>query len=297
MCKIRRRLKETIEEAQRGIITAIAPAAGGDQGVIVGPHGAQMVADRAVAPLFCRQGADPPAGEHILGHEPFDRPPCFVGFSNPRPERLAWVGGDDGGRSPPGLQGQGIDASLRQPKALIESCAQLLSLSPQPLGPLRLPSSLIEVRERGLGQVRIALYLHKRNRWYREAAVIIDNGIPRILPSLIGQPLVRSALVLEIAIAVAISVRRHPCQGLFDRRSELMKEIQIASPGGVPAEQDQKEERRINGAIIGSLWDLMQPSHLTDAELMQDLARLLVPPGINRASLIACQETQRVLRD
>jgi hypothetical protein len=59
----------------------------------------------------------------------------------------------------------------------------------------------------------------------------------------------------------------------------------------VACAQDQKERSGVHRAVIGRLGDLMEVSHLPHAQLMHDLARLLVPPRISLLALIMGKKT------
>ena len=68
-------------------------------------------------------------------------------------------------------------------------------------------------------------------------------------------------------------------------RLEIGEEIEAAGPLRVPPEQDEEQGCRVDRPEIGCLRNLVEIRHFADAQLVHDLARLLVAPRVVMRSL------------
>src|ERR1700674_460035 len=90
------------------------------------------------------------------------------------------------------------------------------------------------------------------------------------------QPWLRTPLVVEEAITVAIAPAVDPRQRALGGREELAERGAVVRPLHVLGEQDEEERRRVDRSVVGRVRHLAGRSHLAEADLVGDLARLLV---------------------
>jgi hypothetical protein len=62
----------------------------------------------------------------------------------------------------------------------------------------------------------------------------------------------------------------------------------------VDAQQDQEQRRAVDAAVVRGLGDLVEVGQLVDAQLVEDLAGLLVAPVVDLAALVQGEHAQGV---
>src|SRR5205823_6926584 len=62
-------------------------------------------------------------------------------------------------------------------------------------------------------------------------------------------------------------------------------------------EEDEEERRRVHAAVVGRVRHLARPGQLAPADLVEDLARLLLAIVVDPLSLVRRHEEERVPRD
>ena len=72
-------------------------------------------------------------------------------------------------------------------------------------------------RERAFGGVDVALHLGERDRTLGERAVVVEDGIVRILPALIDETVVVLPVVFDEAVMIGIAGAGDPGERCFDR--------------------------------------------------------------------------------
>ena len=106
---------------------------------------------------------------------------------------------------------------------------------------------------------------------------------------MIGAP-----LVLDEAVAVPIAVPVDPVEGGERVRPEPVHELAVARPVVDLAEEDEPQRRGVDAAVVRAVRQLLRRRHLADAQLVQDLARLRVPPLVELGRLARRQHGQRL---
>ena len=86
-----------------------------------------------------------------------------------------------------------------------------------------------------------------------------------------------------------------PIKGRVDLGTQLIKQARLAAPSGVFSDQHQPERRGINRPIVRRVRYLAQVRHLAYAQLVQNLAGLLLSPWVKFFTLIFGQQTDSVL--
>ena len=159
-----------------------------------------------------------------------------------------------------------------------------------------IPVLACEASASQLRVVHITLDFAGRARQFGERAVGVDDGGRRILPALVLEPAqLVAALVLDVAVTIAVAVLVDPHQRGSRVRLELTDELGIAGPALVLVEQDEEERRRVGGAVVGRLRTLVEVYEFAEAQLVEDLAGLLIA---ERIVLVLCRaaRTRRVVR-
>ena len=94
--------------------------------------------------------------------------------------------------------------------------------------------------------------------------------VPRVLPRLHLEPVLRAPLELDEAVAVAVAPLVDPGERGERRLLELVRERRVVRPAPHLREQDEEERRRVGGAVVaGEPVDRRLPA----AHLVDDLAR------------------------
>src|SRR5262249_28103970 len=120
----------------------------------------------------------------------------------------------------------------------------------------------------------------------REGAVPPHDRVPRVLPALVLETgLGVAALVLDIAVAVAVAEVVDPAERGARRGLELADERRIARPALVLVEQDEEQRRRVGAAVVRRMRALLEDRQLPEAQLVRDLAGLLVAEVVDAAAL------------
>ena len=119
----------------------------------------------------------------------------------------------------------------------------------------------------------------------------------RILPSLIGQALLRLPVIFDEPVAVAIAVGVDPAQRRLGVRPQGAYGGQVAGAHEVLAQQQHEQRCRVDAAVIAAEGDLAQISHLAVAHLVHDLAGLCIAFRLHGRGLRVRKEMQHALRD
>src|SRR5579864_5163190 len=139
-------------------------------------------------------------------------------------------------------------------------------------------------RARGID---VALHFGERYRRAREFAIAMKDRVEGILPALVGESARRLAQILDVAIAVTISVVFDP----FDRAArvgpQLIGQCEVAGNFDRSAIEPEEKRGRIDAAIVAPERNLAGRGHLAGANLMHYLARLLVTRFIDLGALHA----------
>ena len=128
-------------------------------------------------------------------------------------------------------------------------------------------------------------------------AVAVADRVAGVLPALVQQAPLRSALVLDEAVAVAIAPLVDPAERGHRVRPQPVDEVAVAGPVERLAEQDQPERRRVDAAVVGRVRQLAGSGRLAHAQLVEDLAGLRVAPLVELRRLERGEHLERLDRD
>src|SRR5207237_5003809 len=84
---------------------------------------------------------------------------------------------------------------------------------------------------------------------------------------------------------------------VHQRWLEPAQQSPVRGPAPVLGGEDEEEQRRVDAAVVAGERYLVDPRHLARAQLVQDLARLLVAPLVALLALVRGEGEQRVARD
>src|SRR5512133_3668655 len=119
----------------------------------------------------------------------------------------------------------------------------------------------------------------------------------RVLPSLILEPGLVTALVLDIAVTVSVPVVVNPRQRGAGRAFQLVDEAGAPGPTFALVEEDEKERRRVGRAVVGRVRSLLERGQLAEADLVEDLSGLFVAKRVDPLPLLCRQDSERRLRE
>ena len=263
---------------------AVAPQAPGDDRVVVRPHRADVVADRIVRALA--RGHRP----HAPAREQRRRP------SGARTHALGLVlVGDAAPQQVPDVRGERVDLALlpssasakklalRHPEVLVEARLELRGLALQLLGPARDRS-----RPRAPGAPSAA-WRRRRSPAARRSRAASAPASRRRRRSSPTSPSSTGCRGRSPRCAARTRRSRRRRDRRSDRssrcaarasRSSVARQRRVARPALVLLEQDQEERRGVGGAVVGRVRPLLEGGHLAEAQLVQDLAGLLVAEGV-----------------
>ena len=134
----------------------------------------------------------------------------MLGGGDAGEQHLAGVRGDHPARLLRAVQCQRVCRQLLAPEARFESSAKSLRLGAERGGTLGKAQRLGEHRGMPLGAVHVALDLAEGDRPFGQPAVVMKDRVEGVLPTLIGQPVLRLAVIFDEAVAVAVAVAIDP---------------------------------------------------------------------------------------
>src|SRR5438132_13950411 len=185
------------------------------------------------------------------------------------------------------VERQREELTLRQPEVGVEPLLQHCRFVPEARRELGIvPNVAREARTAALRVVDVALDLARRNRAGRERPVGEQDRVPRVLPALVlearlGVP----PLVLDVAVSVAVAVAVDPRQSSTRLSFERAHEVDVPRPALDLVEQDEKERRRVGGAVVGRMRTLLERRQLAEPQLVENLSRFLVAKVVDARSL------------
>ena len=101
-----------------------------------------------------------------------------------------------------------------------------------------------------LGAIHVGLNFAQSNWPLGQAAVLVEDGVVRILPTLIDQTLGVLALIFHKPVAVRVAINVDPMKGRLDIRPQLPNRFEISGAFEVFADQEHEQRRRVDAAVI-----------------------------------------------
>ena len=111
-----------------------------------------------------------------------------------------------------------------------------------------------------------------------QAAVGVANRLVGVLPTLVLEPRGRAPHRLEEAVTVAVAIAVGPREGPQGDVAVSAERAGIAGPVPELREGDDEHGRGGHGAVVGALGDQVQLGQRSAPHLVDQFARLLVPP-------------------
>src|SRR5581483_114920 len=189
--------EKTPQQLSRFRLFAKARETRADDGVIMRPDGAVMVAHRIVAGCMRREGTNAPAAKHIVAHQSGDHLSGFFLWDNAGPEALAGIRCHDITGFFGAIERQVKSVFLFPPEMAQEICLERgCRLLPafSLFQPVQASGEIAHGLIRGEG---VALHFTEGLGRGGDLSIATGDGIPGIFPSLVGQPLLRSFVVFD----------------------------------------------------------------------------------------------------
>ena len=207
------------------------------------------------------------------------------------------VGGDRGNRHFLPVEPLRIELLAVEPERQLEAAAELGRLARQPLGHDRLTEALEDPTESDLGLVDIALHLDERHRQLNRASIRIEQGVVRVLPTLVAHATTGALGVLDEAVLVRVAVEVDPFEGAQDGGEQLDEQILVVEPIHHFDRGDEEERGAVDGSVVGRVRDQLEVGELAVARLVQDFSRLLLARRVDLPSLMLREVAQGSARD
>ena len=220
----------------------------------------------------------------------------MLGAGDAAPQGVPGVARDRGNLRLVAVERLRVAALGGHPEVTLEPFAQLARLAAEPIGAGAIAVRSVEVGDAHLRREDVGLHLDQRGRELRPFAVRIAKRLRGVLPALAAhlRP-VRS--VLDVPVAVRVTVRVAPGERAFRGRQELAPQRAIAGPLHRLREDMSEERRRVDGAVIGPVRNLAEPRQLAAAQLVEDLAGLFLGEIVDLLPLVRGEQAQRPARD
>ena len=112
---------------------------------------------------------------------------------------------------------------------MLEAIRKAVGLLAKPTRSIGKPELLGALRCKGLGRIDIALHLGERDRPARQWPIGMKDGVMRILPALVDQPLLAVTEILDEAILIRIAGPSIQSNARCIARPELFQRLEIAA--------------------------------------------------------------------
>jgi hypothetical protein len=147
------------------------------------------------------------------------------------------------------------------------------------------------------GAVYVGLDLAERDRALRQATVVMEDRVERILPSLVRKALLGLAVIFDETVTVTIAVSFDPGERCLDVRSQKAHRCKVAGPPEILPEQQQEQGRRVDASIVAAERHLAQIRHFSMAHLVQNFPGLGVAFRRHRRRLGGGEKPEHAPRD
>ena len=187
------------------------------------------------------------------------------------------------------------ELAVLDPEVAVEPCLEVSRLALQLIGEFRvIPDQTRQSGTTHLRVVRISLQLAGRARESGQSAVVIRDGIPRVLPALVLQPRrFVATLVRHVAITLQVGVGVDPVQRGSGLIFQVAHKLNVARPALVLVEEHEIQGRRVGTAVVGRMRPLLKGCHLPVPHLMQDPAGIFIAEVVESGALTQAQFSER----
>ena len=125
----------------------------------------------------------------------------------------------------------------------------------------------------------------------------MEDAVTAILPTLVGQPLVRLARIFDEAVAIPVAIIVDPGERGDDVGPDVPDRVEIAGALIILRGKHHEQWRGINRSIITAERHLAERRHLAAAPLVQDFARLGIRRGVMFGRLQIGQRPEHAFRE
>src|SRR5256885_117473 len=116
------------------------------------------------------------------------------------------------------VQRERVGRQVVAPERGLEPLAQRVRLLREGRGSYRVVQRRGQRRCVSLGAINVGLNLAKSDRTFGQAAILVEDGVVRILPALIDQPLGILALIFYKPVTVRVAIGVDPMEGSLNIR-------------------------------------------------------------------------------
>ncbi len=211
----------------------------------------------------------------------------------PAPQALARVRCDRVRSPAVAPDGHHVVAQIRIPEGGLEAPPHLLGLRVEAGGQLVLAAAPGKAGHPPLGIEDVALDLRQRDRRLDRRPGPVADGVARVLPALVDEPLRRATLVGHEPVRAG-PVLVDPAEGGEGGRPVPIDEAAVARPVVRRGEEDEPQRRRVDAAVVRRVGQFPGPGHLAGPELVEDLARLRIAPVVDRRRLPGGEDVERL---
>ena len=255
-----------------------------------------MVGHRVVTNLSRRERPYSPAAVKIL---PLEAPrqalrPRPIGDAGP--EAMPRVRGEHPAGTLLAVERKRVSIKVVTPERLLESLLDGFCLASEMIRQVAHLERGGEGRPLSASGVHIALDLAERDRPRGQRAVLVEDRVTGILPSLIDKSVRRKAEVLDEAVPIPVPVPLHPRERELDVRPNAADQVQIPGALGVGSREHDEERRRVHASVVAAERHLSQRRHFAAAHLVDDLPGLRVEVEALLLRLGLCEETKDAIR-
>src|SRR5438270_1963133 len=121
----------------------------------------------------------------------------------------------------------------------------------------------------------------------------MGDGVAGVLPALVAKASRRAAEVLDVAVAIEVTVAVDPYEGTVEDVLELQDRGKIVGPAEVGGGQHEVQGGGVDAAVVGGVGNVVGAGEFPLADLVEYLARLLVAPWVVLGTEEAAKEVQR----
>ena len=178
-----------------------------------------------------------------------------------------------------------------------ESQSHGLGLAGESGRTLRKSQSPGEQRSVSFGAVYVRLNLAKGDRPFRKPAIMMENRVEGILPSLIREALLGLAMIFDETVAIAVAVMIDPGKRCLGVRPQRAHRLEIAGAPEILPEQQQEEGRGVDAPVVAAKRHLAQICHFPMAHFVQNLSRLGVTFRLDRGRLRGGEKSEHAARN
>src|SRR5205814_811916 len=183
--------------------------------------------------------------------------------------RVRWYG-DDLALFPVERQGEILLAF--DPEIPVEPRLERRSIALEAGGGFPFPQLSIDLRHPALRHVDVGLDLGQGDGGRGEGAVRMGDGVAGVLPALVAKAPRRAAEVLDVAVAIEVTVAVDPYEGTVEDVLELQDRGEIVGPAEVGGGQHEVQGGGVDTAVVGGVGNVVGAGEFPLADLVEYLA-------------------------